>query len=85
MNNICFLVQIKRTNGVYEKGVVIKNEATIDAAINAAKQSYHAYFGAYGYGHDSNTDYVCCVIVLDDGSIIKNEIDDRRTNAEEQE
>jgi len=52
-----FLVQIKRTNGTVEKGVVVKQ------SLNDARQSYHSYLGAYGYGHDANTDYVCCEII----------------------
>jgi len=47
-----FLVQIKRTNGAIDKGVVVKSD------LDAAKQSFHAYLGAYAYGHDPNTDYV---------------------------
>ena len=71
----CFMMQIKRTNGTYEKGVVVKD------TIDAAKQSFHAYFGAYGYGHDENTDYVFCSVDLDDGRTILREIDDRRSTA----
>ena len=67
-----FLVQIKRTNGTYEKGVVVKDSE------DAAKQSFFAYLGAYGFGHDANTDYVAVYILTDDGRIVKNEIDDRR-------
>lgn len=47
-----FLVQIKRTNGTIEKGVVVKD--TLDAAY----QSYFAYLGAYAYGNKADTDYV---------------------------
>lgn len=47
-----FLTQIKRTNGAIEKGVVVKG------TLDDAKQSFHAYLGAYAYGHDKNTDYV---------------------------
>ena len=56
MNNY-FLVQIKRTNGIIEKGVVVKD------TLDGARQSYHAYLGAYGYGHDANTDYVMVEII----------------------
>lgn len=70
----CFLVQVKRTNGTYEKGVVVKD------TLDGAKQSFFAYLGAYGYGHDPNTDYVATFILTDDGQIVKNEIDDRRVN-----
>lgn len=52
-----FLVQIKRTNGNIEKGVVVKD------TVEGAKQSYHAYLGAYAYDHDPNTDYVQCQIL----------------------
>ena len=66
-----FLVQIKRTNGTIEKGVVVKDDA------NAARQSFHAYLGAYGYGHDANTDYVAVMIFDSKGLVIENKIDDR--------
>ena len=71
--NKWFLVQIKRTNGTYEKGVVVKDSE------DAAKQSFFAYLGAYGFGHDANTDYVYVCILTDDGRCVKSEIDDRRT------
>ena len=67
-----FLVQIKHTSGAYTKGVVVND------TLNAAIQGFHAYFGAYGYEHDVNTDYVCCMVVLDDGRVVMNEVDDRR-------
>lgn len=47
-----FLVQIKRTNGTIDKGVVVKD------SFDAARQGFHAYMAAYAYGHDANTDYV---------------------------
>lgn len=56
MDNKYFLHQIKRTNGVIEKGIVVKD------TMDEAKQSYHAYLGAYAYGHDQNTDFVKCMI-----------------------
>ena len=71
-----FLVQIKHTNGVYEKGVVVKDSLT------AALQSFHAYFGAYGYDHDPTTDYVQCAILDEVGLVRKSEVDDRRTQPE---
>ncbi len=67
-----FLVQIKRTNGTYEKGVVVKD------SLNAARQSYHAYLGAYGYGQNENTDFVECLIVDDKGVRHDFTVDDRR-------
>lgn len=38
-----FLVQVKRTNGTIEKGVVVKD------SYDDACQSYHAYLGAYTF------------------------------------
>lgn len=52
-----FMARIKQTNGTIDKGVEVKD------SFDAAKQSYHAYLGAYAYGHDANTDYVACYIV----------------------
>ena len=52
-----FLVQIKRTKGAIEKGVVVKD------TLDAAKQSYHAYLGAYAFGHENGTDYVFAQII----------------------
>ena len=47
-----FLIQIKRTKGVIEKGVVVKSD------LDAAQQSFHAYLGAYAFGNNKDTDYV---------------------------
>jgi len=58
-----FLHQIKRTNGEFSKGIVISD------SYDAAKQGYHAYLGAYAYGHDQNTDYVQCMITDMNGFI----------------
>lgn len=54
---IYILTQVKHTNGTVEKGCVIKN------TLAEVLQSYHAYLGAYGYGHDANTDYVLCEVM----------------------
>lgn len=51
-----FMHRIKRTNGTWDKGIEIKD------TFDDAKQSYHAYLGAYAYGHDANTDFVQCMI-----------------------
>lgn len=56
-----FLTQIKRTNGTFEKGCVIKD------TLDAVKQSYHAYLGAYAYGNNEQTDYVSCHVCNIDG------------------
>ena len=62
-----FLVQIKRTNGVVEKGVVVKDD------LDAAKQSYHAYLGAYAFGNNADTDYVLVQILDGNGLGLKGE------------
>ena len=66
--NYFFLVQIKRTNGAVEKGVVVKD--TYDAAC----QSYHAYLGAYAFEKDKNTDYVLVQILNSEGLGMKGEV-----------
>ena len=62
-----FLHQIKHTNNAYDKGIVVKE------TFEAAKQSYHAYLGAYAYGQNPQTDYVSCMISDDAGAILLNE------------
>lgn len=72
MNEKYFLSQIKRaTDGTYTKGVVVHD--SFDNALNG----FHAYFGAYGYGKDANTDYVACFVSDMSGAIIKSEVDNR--------
>ena len=56
MENKFFLHQIKHTNSAYDKGIVVKD------TYEAAKQSYHAYLGAYAYGQNAETDFVSCMI-----------------------
>ena len=56
MENKIFMHRIKHTNGTWDKGIEIKD------TYDDAKQSYHAYLGAYAYGHDANTDFVQCMI-----------------------
>ena len=66
-----FLVQIKRTNGEYSKGVVVKDSEA------AARQGFHAYLGAYGYGNDANTDYVSAAVMNMRGGVIASCVDNR--------
>lgn len=58
MNNIYFVTQIyhNKTNNTWNKGVVIKEN------VEEALQTYHAYLGAYAYGHNEDIDYVFCRI-----------------------
>ena len=58
MNNIYFVTQAyhNKTNNTWNKGVVVKD------SVEAALQTYHAYLGAYAYGHSEDIDYVYCRI-----------------------
>lgn len=75
-----FLSQVRRTNGDYSQGKGVVVHDTKDNAINA----FHAYFAAYGYDKDPNTDYVACFISDMSGAIIKSEVDDRIPRTEEE-
>lgn len=65
--NKYFLHQIKQTSGVITKGIVVKD------TFEGAKQSYHAYLGAYAYGQDAATDYVSCHITDKNGTVLMAE------------
>ena len=71
-----FLVQIKRTNNVIEKGVVVKD------SFDGAQQSYHAYLGAYAFGKDANTDYVLVQILDSKGLGLKGDVWEATQNEE---
>lgn len=66
-----FLVQIQRKNGEYTKGVVVKD------TLDAARQSFHAYLGAYGYGNDKTIDFVECMVIDMSGRVRDSIVDDR--------
>ena len=68
-----FLKQIKHnsSNDTWEKGVVVKD------TLNEVRQSFHAYLGAYGYEHDSNTDYVQVSISDINGTVLDCVVDNR--------
>ena len=61
-----FLHQIKRSNGNYDKGIVVKE--TYEAAL----QGYHAYLGAYAYGQNPDTDFVDCMITESQSMVVLN-------------
>lgn len=67
MENKFFMHRIKHTNGTWDKGIEIKD------TYDDAKQSYHAYLGAYAYGHDANTDFVSCMITDTTGAVLMEE------------
>ena len=70
------LVQIHRKNGAYTKGVVVHD------SLDAARQGYHAYLGAYGYGHDPDIDFVECMVVDMTGIVRDSCVDNRITPPE---
>lgn len=63
-----FLHQIKhnKETDVWDKGIVVKTNVE-DNNWDAVRQAYHAYLGAYAYGHDPSTDFVQCEITDLDG------------------
>lgn len=67
MDNKFFLHQIKRTNNTFDKGIVVKD------TYEAAKQSYHAYLGAYAYWQNADTDFVSCHITDISGVVLMTE------------
>lgn len=72
-----YLIQVKRTNGTLEKGVVIKD------TLDSAKQSYHAYLGAYAYGNNKDTDYVMVYIMNGAGLGLQGEVWEAEAEATE--
>ena len=67
MENKFFLHEIKRTGEAISKGIVVAD------TFDAAKQGYHAYLGAYAYGHEQNTDFVSCMITDMTGTVLMEE------------
>lgn len=46
----------KEGNAAWDKGIEVHD------TLESAKQSYHAYLGAYAYGHTESIDFVSCEI-----------------------
>lgn len=70
MENKFFVHEIKgKDNTITDKGIVVKD------TMEAAKQAYHAYLGAYAYGQNADTDFVSCHItdVLSGGMVLASE------------
>ena len=65
MESKFFLHQIKYTGDAFDKGIVIKD------SLEAAKQSYHAYLGAYAYGNSANTTWVSAMITDSYGIVME--------------
>lgn len=58
MENTFFMHRIKhnKSANTWDKGI------EVHATPDAAKQSYHAYLGAYAYGKSADVDYVSCAV-----------------------
>ncbi len=65
--NKFFMHQIKKTGETIDKGIVVKD------TYEAAKQSYHAYLGAYAYGQSAETSFVSCMITDMSGAVLMSE------------
>ena len=74
-----FLVQIQRKSGTYTKGVVVHD------SLDAARQGFHAYLGAYGYGHDKDIDFVEAMVVDMQGRVTDSCVDNRIPQPEPEE
>lgn len=88
MAQVFFLHQAKhnKTSGTWDKGIVVReSKETAQENYNDALQGYHAYLGAYAYGHDANTDYVAAYIYDDLGNRLHGEVWDGRGGGGEEE
>ena len=68
MENKFFIHEIKGKAGtISNKGIVVAE------TYDAAKQTYHAYLGAYAYGHDPESDFVSAMITDMTGAVLMAE------------
>ena len=68
MVNQFFIHEIRgHDNMIDNKGIVVCE------TYDSAKQGYHAYLGAYAYGHEENTDFVSCMITDKTGAVLMAE------------
>lgn len=63
-----FLAQAKRNNGAFTKGLVVHDTA------DAARQGFHAYLSAYGYGHEQGTDYCYAAVNDSNGAVVETPV-----------
>lgn len=67
---------LKDGEWTWDKGIEVKDSQGGENYA-AALQAYHAYLGAYAYGHSAGTDYVACYITNLSGARLMFEIWDR--------
>lgn len=65
MDVVYFLSQAKRKNGAFEKGLAVHQTA------DAARQGFHAYLSAFGYGHEEGTDYCYAAVNDSNGAVVE--------------
>ena len=61
-----------------------KGGGTTRENLEAAKQSFHAYLGAYAYGQSADTDFVACYITDTRGNRVLWELWDGRAKPEQE-
>ena len=81
MENVYVVHQIKRTNGVWNKGIVVKADENLNNR-EEALQGYHSYLGAYAYNHEAGTDFVSCEVTNALGEVIIIEIWEKQPEPE---
>lgn len=81
MDNVYFVHQIKHTNGAWTKGIVVKDDPTLNNR-EEAMQGYHSYLGAYGYNHEAGTDFVSCEVTNALGEVIIIEVWEKQVEEE---
>ena len=72
MENKFFMHRIKHDtskegSAQWDKGIEVHD------TYDAAKQSYHAYLGAYAYGHAAPVDFISCMITDISGMVLMTE------------
>lgn len=82
MEEIYFMHRIKHAKNARDKGIEVKAGGTTRENLEAAKQSYHAYLGAYAYGQNADTDFVACYITDTRGNRVLWELWDGRPEPE---
>lgn len=65
--NVFFVHRVKKTADNWDKGIEVKD------SYEAAKQSYHSYLGAYGYGNNADIKFVQAMITDASGAVLMSE------------
>ena len=68
MENKFFMHSIRRTSGTFTKGIEIHD------TLESAQGSFHATLGNFGYGRNTDTDFVQCEITDTSGATINQPV-----------